>query len=113
MSKLIKLIEAHQYPNSAQALPRERLFAMAEEITEVSFGVGYEYRIDVRLGASRLVGKPEEVERMKELVRRQLCEFVFGEFRPMIIEIEEATWRQDAAATRAALNKLASAMLDC
>ncbi len=113
MSKLIDMIKAKQYENSRHCIPAKlpNLLSIKEDISCPAPEYGYKYSIGVTLGFDKIVLRSDEVETAKTQARRQIREFVFGEFRQMAFDIEEALYRRDIDDARIALHSLLEAML--
>lgn len=111
MSKLGDMIDATQtgrlkiYPQ--KLLP---IADISEEIREVSYGYAYEYTLGAKLEVVQVIRLPKEIARAKDTARRYICEAIFGEFRPLILDIEKAIGELDLEAARNLLRQLCNEM---
>jgi hypothetical protein len=111
MSQLLDAIEIHQAEGRKHA-PRERMpvLAVSTAIDQVDHGLRYEYRIKVELGARKIIARPNELERAKRVIRDQIREFVFGEFRGPLSDLERAFFEEDLEAGLEAIRKIREGM---
>lgn len=108
MSKLIKQIKAKQTNTRYAELAPVQITDTWEELKS-SFDDSYLYEIDVRLGNSIVLPKCQ-VENATTHVRKQVAEFVYGEFRPLLIEIAEAAYERDYYKVVEKVSKIESLM---
>lgn len=67
--------------------------------------IGYQYRIDVRLGCDVIINDGEIAEAVKR-TKNQVIEAVFGEFRGDFMMLERAIYDRDFHASKVYLEKL-------
>lgn len=111
MSKLIDAIEVIQ--RSGPIAPRTKVppvLGASDKINDLRFANKFEYQIAVRLGFASVVSSQAGISEAKDLVRREIAEFVFGEFRQPLIDLEHALWDGDAEAAREILREIRKAM---
>lgn len=106
MSRLAKhLVQRDTGRRVVDVFPMSTL-SVHEGVCEVSHLIAREYRLEVRLGATAIVG--DDVALCEDpgldifgdairVTRRKIIEEVFGEFRPLIYKINEALHQRDWA----------------
>lgn len=97
MSKLINEIKARQTNNryaEFSPVPTSLLDFKSECAKVSSYDYNYEYEISVLLGC-KIIVPGQQLDFAQNRVRRQVAEYVFGEFRPLLIEIIQAAYDRD------------------
>lgn len=120
MSKLSNMIEATQ---TGRIRPAGTGFMaiVTEDLSDPRMNASVhairEYRVGVKLGVSGFVDdtNPKDVGfqlvKLKDMCKRQLIEYVFGEFRTLLREIERHLYAHDIDAARTALGHLENEMM--
>lgn len=118
MSKLRDLIEARMYEPPASYVMKQQLPALCKIEASVLAGADsvfctkYRYRVTVTLGSEKVVARPSEIEDVKGVILKGITNFVFGEFRGDIIDLETALWEDNVDAAKSALSALKKKMFD-
>lgn len=85
MNKILERIQAHQ---TGQRRAVEDLLSIEEDVSKpLALGTLYEYSIDLRLGL-RTHCDPQVLGFVKENVRRQVAEYLYGDIRRKLYELE-------------------------
>lgn len=112
MSKIIDLLK--EVPLNHRKVVETKMIDTTVEERAVELVTHLEpvtaYKFVVELGAKGYARNAEEVKVLRRKVRKAVAEEIFGEFRPMIILIEQALWDRDFAEACARLQKLEAAM---
>jgi hypothetical protein len=104
MSKLAKNLIASETGHRFIDVPPMSTVTVQDSISDVSGSTAYEYQLEARFRASTLVNKAiAEQSNTKSNVftdairaaRRKIIEDAFGEFRPLIYQINEAIHARD------------------
>jgi hypothetical protein len=105
MSRLAKnLVASETGRRFIDVTPLSTITVKDSFITDVSGDAAYEYRLEARFGASTLVNKASAEQSSADAnvftdairaARRKIVEDVFGEFRPLIYQINEAIHARD------------------
>ena len=106
MSRLAKHLVPIDTGRRFADVPTMSTLSVQEGVCEVPHLIAREYRLEVRLGASALVG--DDIAKRADpgldifgdairVTRRKIIEEVFGEFRPLIYKINEALHQRDWA----------------
>jgi len=116
MSKVVSMIRASG--TGRRSLKKERLskimniYENVETTLETKFNT--EYRIDVRLGAKAIVAAYDD-DHLKyaiEDTKRNVIEYIFGEFRPYFRELSMALWDEDTKAAMEILERFEKQMFE-
>lgn len=111
MSRLLDAIEAIQkagpFPGRVK-LPK--VIDVSDRIDDLRVECSYQYQLAVVLGVKRAVLKASEIGPAKAIARREIREFAFGEFRPMILAIQRAVLEDDREEALNALDELDKVM---
>lgn len=95
MSKLIKEIKAYQTGEAyAEYSPLTFKSSYKEFPQGYSGEYSYKYDISATLGCYAIV-RQDQLQFAKDRVRKEVAEYVFGEYRPMLIEISRAAYNRD------------------
>ena len=98
MSKLIKEIRAIQTDRHyTQLEPISPLLDVREDFRDLPCNTGIGYDINVQLGIKSIVKEQdrEKLNYVTSKARRQIAEYVFGEFRELIHEIQNVAYTCD------------------
>lgn len=88
MSKVLDKIEAHQTGRRAAVADRVDIVSIKDDVSKpLAFDTLYEYSIALRLGV-RTHCDPQVLEFVKENVRRQIAEYLYGDLRRKLYELE-------------------------
>jgi len=94
MSRLAKNIIASETGQRFTDVTPMPTLTVKDDVVGAPGGIAYEYRLDVRLGTSVFVNKSSAgssaFSSPLRAARRKIIEDVFGEFRPLIYQINEA-----------------------
>lgn len=108
MSKVVSMIKATD--TGRRSIKKERLSKVMniKEGVETDFAAQYNmlYRIEVKLGAQTTV-PAYDTDRLQYAIqdtKKNVIEYMFGEFRPYFREISMALWEED---TKAAMEIMA------
>ena len=116
MSKLAKAIEAKTYFNNARAstLPTPKYFEVSKEVNEISreyakdiqVRIGVKFETQVWISEVRLLKSNAPIDAALVSSKRAMIEEVFGEFRPLLNDINIATYEGDMYKVRDLVAKL-------
>jgi hypothetical protein len=100
MSRLAKNLVASETGRQFSDVPPMSTMTVQDAVSDVADNTAKEYRLEVRLGASTLVSNQPAHESNVftdaiRATRRKIIEDVFGEFRPLIYQINEAIHNRD------------------
>ncbi len=116
MSKIVSMIKATD--TGRRSLKRERLSKMMtiHENVETDFASQYNmlYRIEVKLGAQATVDA-HDADRLKYAIdntKRNVIEYMFGEFRQYFRELNIALWEEDTKAAMEILERFERQMFE-
>lgn len=113
MSKLATLIEAHQ-TGKTKLIPAKfaPITNVVEEAVRVDFGLKMGYRLGVVFEVKGFANADDgaEIQRMKDMCKRQILHEVFSEFQPLLRRIERAMYELDYDEAKVALAELDNEM---
>ena len=116
MSKVVSMIKATD--TRRRSLKRERLSKVMtiEENVATDFASQYNmlYRIEVKLGAQTAV-PAHDTDRLQyaiEDTKRNVIEYMFGEFRPYFRELSMALWEEDVPAAMEIMSRFEKQMFE-
>jgi hypothetical protein len=117
MSRLAKNLSASETGRCFTDVPPMSTLFIQDSISEVQGNIAHEYRIEVRLGALTLVNKQTNHESNVftdaiRATRRKIVEEVFGEFRPLIYQINEAIHNRNWSEANQLTSKLYHQMFE-
>lgn len=116
MSKVVSMIKATDTRRrSMQRQPLSKMFNMKENVeTDVAFNYNIMYRIKVELGANAFVPMDDQdrLEYAIEDTKRNVIEYMFGEFRPYFRELSMALWEEDIPAAKAIMARFEKQMFE-
>jgi hypothetical protein len=104
MSNLAKNLSVSETGRCFTDVPPLSTMTVEDSISNVSSSTAYEYRIEARFGTSTMVNKTFAEQSSTHAnvftdairsARRKIVEDVFGEFRPLIYQINEAIHTRD------------------
>jgi hypothetical protein len=111
MSKLAKLVEAHQTGKVKYMLQLPTIMRVEQDISEMRMDtLKREYRLSVVLQLKGYAQGEEELEYLIRAARKQMVEEVFGEFRMMLRKIENALYNLDIQEAKKLLSELDTEM---
>lgn len=116
MSKVVSMIKATDTGRRyMKKEPLSKLITIKESV-EQDFAVGYNtlYRIEVKLGANAIipVDEPDRLEYAVDNTKRNVVEYMFGEFRPYFRELSMALWEEDIPAAREIMARFEKQMFE-
>lgn len=116
MSKLARAITAEQLGKRLDIQPMTYANFESVAITNDS-PTGIRYRLGVRFEHNVIVhfgptNNHNELDCALRSTKRAMIEDIFGEFRPMLIDLDLALWERDLSKARDILRRLNHAMFD-
>lgn len=114
MSKIAKAIQAKIDHNEAYALSTNlNYFTAGTDIKEVDIGsqIAYRYSIGCKIESDMFVPK-SEIREATKLVKRAVIEEIFGEFRPLIYDIQVALYDRDTGRANRLMQDLSFKMFE-
>lgn len=93
MRKIINAIRDHQ--NTNKRFPYVSIHApvrLEDNMNTVPSLIAYEYKLSVELGRSVLIPEQhmDKVPQMLSVVRSECAEYIYGEFRSLLVELNNA-----------------------
>lgn len=116
MSKVVSMIKATD--TGRRSLKRDRLskvINIRETVeTDVTVNYGIMYRIKVEFGANAIVPMDDKdrLEYAIENTKRNVAEYIFGEFRPYFRELSLALWEEDVPAAMEIMSRFEKQMFE-
>jgi hypothetical protein len=116
MSKVVSMIKATD--TGRRSMKKERLskvMSVRENVeADVAYNYNIQYRIKVEFGAQTFVpsNDPNSLQYAIEDTKRNVAEYIFGEFRPYFREISMALWEEDIPAAQAILERFEKQMFE-
>lgn len=102
MSKVVSMIKATDTGRrSLKREPLSKLVTIKENVeTDVAFNYNIIYRIEVKLGAQAVIPSDDQdrLEYAIQNTKKNVAEYMFGEFRPYFRELSMALWEDDVPA---------------
>lgn len=116
MSKVISMIKAHDtHRRSFKREPLSKLINITENVeTDVAYNYNLMYRIKVEFGANAIVPMDDQ-DRLQyaiENTKRNVAEYIFGEFRPYFRELSMALWEEDIPAAQEIMARFEKQMFE-
>lgn len=118
MSKLLENLK-DVCLNQKKIISRPVNIVVDERVAEAdgpSAFVGTQYSIRVELGLNGFINESNDVglsiTHMRQAARRNIAEFVFGEFRSHFMLIEQAMWNADLAEAQRLLRQMQAEMFE-
>jgi hypothetical protein len=116
MSKVVSMIKATD--TGRRSMKRERLskvMSIRENVqTDVAFNYNIMYRIEVKFGAQTTV-PAHDTDRLQyaiEDTKKNVSEYIFGEFRPYFRELSLALWEEDVPAAQEIMARFEKQMFE-
>ena len=116
MSKVVSMIKATD--TGRRSMKKERLSKLINITENVESDIAYnysiQYRIKVELGAMASV-PANDGDRLLyaiENTKRNVAEYIFGEFRPYFRELNMALWEEDVPAAMEILKRFEDQMFE-
>ena len=97
MSRLLKEIAAKQI-EAARCLwpvPYSPILDVESKIDQQRFEQSFRYEVVATFGWRAVVARPSNIQEVVRSAREAVRDFVFGEFRPQILEIQRLLWERD------------------
>lgn len=112
MSKLANLIEARQTGRMRVIPSSVSIVTVDEEVSPVKQDLYAEYRLGVTLTVKGHADPKNstDIQKLKDMCKRQILHEVFGEFQPLIRRIERAIYELNFDEARTALLELDNEM---
>lgn len=120
MSKLAKAIEAKIYFDNVRApmLPAPKYFEVSNEVNEITceyskdiqVRIGVKFEAQVWISEVELLKSNAAIDAARVNVKRAMVEEIFGEFRPLLNDINIATYEGDMHRVRDLVAKLENQM---
>ena len=116
MSKVVSMIKAEDtHRRSLRREPLSKLINIKENVeTDVAYNYNIMYRIKVELGANAIVPMDDQ-DRLKDAIqhtKRNVTEYMFGEFRPYFRELSIALWEEDIPAAKEIMARFEKQMFE-
>ena len=113
MSKLANMIEARQ-TGKVRVIPAKfsPITDIVEESVRIDYGIKMEYRLGVTMTVKGFANADDgaEIQKMKDMCKRQILHEVFSEFQPLLRRIERAIYELDFVEARTAMAELDNEM---
>lgn len=111
MSKILKMVEAHQTGNRYAEIPQVEFTATTSQVPySYSSGLIYEYDCKLTLGGRVLAKDEQDLSYQLERLRIQLAHELYGEFKETIVDMYKALQSRDITEAMNLNDKLYTAM---
>lgn len=111
MSKILKMVEAHQTGNRYSEIPQVQFTDTTSQVAySYSNGLIYEYDCELVIGGRVLAKDGQDLAYQLERLRIQLAHELYGEFKDTIVEMYKALQNRDITEALRLNDKLYTAM---